>query len=355
MSQSSLPKHFRLPEQGQVVIGRDGQADVLLDDQRASRRHALLGLQGATMSIQDLDSANGTWLRDQRLTANQSVTLGLGEAITIGTTTLVVRRNKPAPLPIRAHSHEAFETHLRQICEQAETVQAQFAVARLELAEPGEAAPSTRAIEEPASQTLLPSDMLACYSEKEYEILLLPASLKDAQIRIGTLSAALEARGLKVRVAIAQFPHHGRSADKLVARAHQLLHGDAGRGGRTLIVADPAMKRVYALAERAAPSDACVLILGETGVGKNVLAEHIHVCSARGSKPFVTVNCGGIPASLFESELFGHEKGAFTGASETRKGLIESAHGGTLFLDEIGELPPEIQVKQSRAARQAHS
>ena len=105
----------------------------------------------------------------------------------------------------------------------------------------------------------------------------------------------------------------------------------------------PAMARVLERAGQVAGTDAMVLILGETGVGKGVLAQHIHAVSRRRKRPFVEVNCGGLPPGLVESELFGHEKGAFTNAVERRKGRFEQAHGGTLFLDEIGDLPVEAQ------------
>jgi len=106
-----------------------------------------------------------------------------------------------------------------------------------------------------------------------------------------------------------------------------------------------AMEDVFALATKVSASDITVLILGETGTGKGMLAETIHVNSPRAAKPFVAVNCAALTPTLLESELFGHEKGAFTGAVERRIGRFELADGGTLFLDEIGELTPELQTK----------
>jgi two-component system, NtrC family, response regulator len=110
----------------------------------------------------------------------------------------------------------------------------------------------------------------------------------------------------------------------------------------------PEMQGVFAFIRKAAPTEAPVLILGESGTGKEMAALAIHRRSSRKGGPFVAINCNAIAESLLESELFGHEKGAFTGAHLQRKGLIESAEGGTLFLDEIGELPPAIQVKLLR-------
>jgi transcriptional regulator with PAS, ATPase and Fis domain len=109
-----------------------------------------------------------------------------------------------------------------------------------------------------------------------------------------------------------------------------------------------AMRRAFSLLERAATSNATVLLGGETGTGKEAAAESIHLESARGKGPFIVVDCGAIPGNLLESELFGHEKGAFTGAERARAGAFEEANGGTLFLDEIGELDPDLQPKLLR-------
>jgi two-component system response regulator GlrR len=115
-----------------------------------------------------------------------------------------------------------------------------------------------------------------------------------------------------------------------------------------------AMRRVFALLERAAGSDATVLLEGETGTGKEVAAESIHAESARRDGPFIVVDCGAIPPDLLESELFGHEKGSFTGAQGAREGAFEAADGGTIFLDEIGELAIELQPKLLRALERRH-
>jgi DNA-binding NtrC family response regulator len=109
-----------------------------------------------------------------------------------------------------------------------------------------------------------------------------------------------------------------------------------------------AMRAVFSVLERAARSDATVLLQGETGTGKDLAAESIHLESARGGGPFVVVDCAAIPATLLESELFGHERGAFTGATSARVGAFEAASGGTLFLDEVGELELELQPKLLR-------
>ncbi len=114
----------------------------------------------------------------------------------------------------------------------------------------------------------------------------------------------------------------------------------------------PAMRRVLDTIERVAASPCTVLITGESGTGKELVVAALHDASPRASKPLVTVNCGAIPENLIESELFGHAKGAFTGAHATRHGFVAAAEGGTLFLDEVGELPLLVQVKLLRLLQQ---
>jgi len=128
----------------------------------------------------------------------------------------------------------------------------------------------------------------------------------------------------------------------------QLRDGLAGKPFEEMIGRSAQIERVFTSIRKVAGSDAPVLLVGESGTGKELAAKAIHNRSPRSKKPFVVINCGAIPSELLESELFGHEKGAFTGAHIQRPGRIERAHGGTLFLDEIGELPIVLQVKLLR-------
>ncbi|MFP2926624.1 sigma-54-dependent transcriptional regulator [Pyxidicoccus sp. 3LG] len=138
----------------------------------------------------------------------------------------------------------------------------------------------------------------------------------------------------------------GREAAGLKARLATApdLHG--------LLGTSAAMRGLHALLSQVAARDLTVLLTGETGTGKELAARAVHAESPRKAKPFVAVNCGALPAELVESELFGHAKGAFTGATMAKAGLFEEAHGGTLFLDEIGDLPLPVQVKLNRALQE---
>jgi DNA-binding NtrC family response regulator len=139
--------------------------------------------------------------------------------------------------------------------------------------------------------------------------------------------------------------HYKRSLQKTDALNRELsLRGVLG----DLIGKSPAMLEIFSIIRQVAPTSAPVLICGESGTGKELVAREIHKCSPRGDGPFVAINAAALPETLIESELFGHEKGAFTGAMERSAGCFEQAHGGTLFLDEIGEMPPSTQPKLLR-------
>jgi two-component system response regulator PilR (NtrC family) len=139
----------------------------------------------------------------------------------------------------------------------------------------------------------------------------------------------------------------------LVAENRVLRHRVGARAADTAVIGDsPAVEEVRAMIEKVARAPSTVLIAGESGTGKEVVARAIHARSGGREQPFVAINCGAIPEGLIESELFGHEKGAFTGAAEARAGLFEVAGTGTLFLDEVGELPPAVQVKLLRALQE---
>jgi sigma-54 specific flagellar transcriptional regulator A len=153
------------------------------------------------------------------------------------------------------------------------------------------------------------------------------------------------------RTAVVEFPLRYEQVAEGMRQLYARLLG--GTSGALRLVGNSApMARVNALIRQVAPFDSSVLVLGESGTGKEMVARAIHENSPRRDKPFVAINCGAIPAELLESELFGHEKGAFTGAISARKGRFEMAEGGTLFLDEIGDMSLPMQVKLLRVLQE---
>ncbi|HEY3890127.1 MAG TPA: sigma-54 dependent transcriptional regulator [Caulobacteraceae bacterium] len=187
----------------------------------------------------------------------------------------------------------------------------------------------------------------------------------DFELDIRSLIAANEAERIRVPVVacgIGADPKRAADAIRAGAKEFIPLPPDAdliaavlaavSDDNRPMVTRDPSMQAVMALADQVAPSDASILITGESGVGKEVMARYVHKKSRRATRPFISVNCAAIPENLLESELFGHEKGAFTGAVARRIGKFEEADGGTLLLDEISEMDGRLQAKLLRALQE---
>jgi two-component system, NtrC family, response regulator AtoC len=161
-------------------------------------------------------------------------------------------------------------------------------------------------------------------------------------------SQDLEDSGMEARIVPAVHPAGATSPTKLFSiTGERAAASPAPKPGVVLV--NERMRELYRLAERVAVGTINIVIRGETGAGKELLAHHIHQASLRAREPFVAVNCGALPETLLDSELFGHERGAFTGALQAKDGLLETASGGTLFLDEVGEMSPALQTKMLRA------
>jgi DNA-binding NtrC family response regulator len=332
---------YPLPPSGTLTIGRGSDADVRVDDGRISRKHALLHV-GDELAIEDLGSANGTQLGETRLSPGVRTPIAPGDAIQIGDHIVVVQRAEQGRGPRRVWSHDYFETRLHEECARAEATGSRFGVARFRLKAP---ATRTQALET-LSGTVGAADIVASYGPADYEVLLARPSEPPTETAARVLTS-LATRGISAQGVAVSCPADGRTADALLARLSTLLRG-TGREIPTEpdgSIDSPRMREVRSAAERAAAGNINVLILGETGVGKDVLARYVHRVSRRASKPFLRLNCAALAENLLESELFGHEKGAFTGAQQAKPGLLETAEGGTVFLDEVGELPLAIQAK----------
>ncbi len=189
--------------------------------------------------------------------------------------------------------------------------------------------------------------------------------LVDVMMDIAGLIAGLEAERIAVPVVACGVETNAAAAVNAIragAKEYIPLPPDAeliaaviaavAREASDFLFRDPAMERVVRMADQIAPSDASILITGESGTGKEVIAKYVHSKSRRASRPFISVNCAAIPEALLESELFGHEKGAFTGAVGRRIGKFEEASGGTLLLDEISEMDVRLQAKLLRAIQE---
>ena len=195
--------------------------------------------------------------------------------------------------------------------------------------------------------------------EQGAEVLLLsPETGDDVCVPARRVAAALKGIGLDVRAGVARFPRDGSDANSLLIAARaaarnarvggvaELKETCAHRtiGDETIVVLDPAMESLFGLIQDLAQADLPVLVVGETGVGKESVARALHMWSPRHAAPMVSINCAAVPESLIESELFGHERGAFSGAVDARAGLFELAAGGTLLLDEITEASERVQA-----------
>jgi two-component system, NtrC family, response regulator AtoC len=244
------------------------------------------------------------------------------------------------------------ERRLIEECASAQSRGSQFALVRIQ-AEGGQ--PAAR-VEQCVSSVLRGGDLLAAYGPGEYQALLVDSGETGARVVAAAIDAALEAERIVSRSAVTCYPADGASPQALLSRASEMIYAGNGHraspglgaAGSDVVLGAGPMRELYGLARRAAAGDTSVLILGETGVGKEVFAETVHRLSPRADGPFLPLNCAALSESLVESELFGFERGAFTGATHSKVGLLEAAAGGTLFLDEIGEMPLSIQAKLLR-------
>ncbi len=331
-----------LPPSGQVVLGRGGNAQVQVDHTSVSRRHAILHIR-APLQIEDLGSSNGTRLRNHKLEPRTPANVSPGEPIMLGDATLIVQSATTAR-PRSVLGHGAFEQRLEEECARAARTGGRFGVARLHL----ETRADAHRVEGALGASLGPLDVLGRYGAGEYEALLPDQALEEAYLSCRRLTEELHKQGLQIRVGVAAYPADGPSPERLLERACAAVGLGMGREPPVLVV-NQAMRQLLLIIDKVAQGTLSVLLLGETGVGKEVVAHEVHKRSPRASRPFVIVHCAAIPENLLESTLFGHEKGAFTGADNARAGLLESADGGTVFFDEIGEVSLSVQPKLLRA------
>jgi len=349
---------FELPRNGRVTIGRSESAELHLEDSGASREHAELSLAEGEARLSDLDSRNGTFVNGERVVGAR--VLMSGDAVSIGSTSLVYHTSVRQPPPRALLELEELRRTATEELERSLAYQRPLSVAVLG----GRIAKSDRwSIANAVERALRRVDRMAWGAAGQLYLLLPEAGPRQAESIARRVLTLARARGHTVRVGFASCPQEGRDVATLLASARSALAavhegqvGAAGRafrtveiGERSAVVADEAMLRLFELVRRLAAGHLPVLVTGETGTGKDLVAAAVHHFSARAAGPLVTVNCAALQETLIESELFGHEEGAFSGAVATKLGRMEAAHGGTVLLDEVGELAPSVQAKLLRA------
>ena len=345
-----------LPVAGEVTIGRGPESTLRLDDGSVSRRQAKLVLSTDEARLVDLGSRNGTLVNGERLVGERL--LAAGDLITFGAVTLVFHRYARAPHRRRVLEAGALRSRLEEEIERAMRYGRALTLLSLYLPGGDPVGAGPRVL---ASLRLL--DIVGSDGPERFTILLPESDPETVGALIARLRAELAPIAPTARIGVGSCPGDGCDAETLLdacraAAAHAgpgelATPWDAARhvrvGELTLVVADPKMQRVYALLERLAHSELPVLVCGETGSGKEIASQALHHWSPRRAARLVTINCAALQDTLIESELFGYEKGAFTGASAAKKGLLEVARGGTVFLDEVGELSASAQAKLLRA------
>ncbi len=351
-----------LPTHAEVTLGRSRTCTVSIDSERVSRVHARITRRDNDIRVEDLDSRNGTRLNGAKIDAPTRVSSG--DEIGVGPATVVVtittRVARPAPIGGVTYLQERLSAEV----DRGLRYRRRFALVMLRIDADSDTTAADDSVDA-ISERIRPMDVFAEYGPDDYAILLPEADREAAAEMTSRLVHEIHtaAPSARARAGLALFPEHGTEAEELVSLARAALL-EARRSGQVevvaappeepavtgadLIVGDPQMERVYALVRKVADHPITVLVSGETGVGKEVVAQALHTESRRRRASFVRLNCASLPETLLESELFGHERGAFTGADRRKIGYFEAADGGTIFLDEIGEIPPNLQGKLLR-------
>jgi DNA-binding NtrC family response regulator len=336
-----------LADGAEIILGRQADCTLVFDDHSLSRRHAAVRRRAEAVIVEDLKSRHGTRINGAPVAGTRRV--APGDVITLGPVTAIVATSSP-PRGRQLATMSELEDRLDIEVERALRYKRPLGLAMLRLEGTSDA---VLAHVEHVLRLLRRMDLAAEYGPDELAIVLPETDRAGTEIVAKRLAMG--------PVGVAAFPEDGSSAGALIEVARTHLRGArmpaakrastaslVARVAPKAIVIDPLMKQVFQLATRVAPTSMNVLIVGETGTGKEMVADAIHRLGPRANGPFLKINCAALSESLVESELFGHEAGAFTGATARRIGFFEQASGGTLFFDEVAELPPAVQVKLLR-------
>lgn len=324
---------------GRVVVGRAHPADLVVVDGSLSRQHASITVSvDGGVEVVDLGSTNGTFADGRRV---KSARIAIGDTVRLGDVTVLVLTGRGGASSSGLEGYDRFVQAVEQEIVRARTFHRPAALLMVRLAPRGERGTSAERFARLAS-LLRPVDRVGLYADGQVQILAPELGSESARELASRLAGAFP--GAHVRGAT--FPADGSTVDELIATCRD---GGLPAPREGLTIDSPEMKKVRAEVDRLAGSELPVLLLGETGVGKELLARRVHDQSARSRGPFQAVSCAAVAPALLESALFGHEKGAFTGAERTTRGVFELATGGTLFLDEVGELTLAAQAALLRA------
>jgi DNA-binding NtrC family response regulator len=343
-----------LHDNAELVFGRQPDCSVVIDHDGVSRRHARVIRARDQITVEDLESRNGTLVNGEKITSPRR--LAPGDVLSIGPASAILATSSSARRSRQVATVGELEDRFEAEVDRAARYRRRLGLVMVKL--DGSAEDTIVHVDALIGQ-LRRMDFIAEYGADELAIVL-PEAGPDAVAAVAD-RARSGGPSLAAAAGVATFPDDGTHAGDLIAVARERMRG--GRPAKrsrsqrmridpAFVAVDPMMKHVFELAERAAASAITVLVVGETGVGKEVVAETVHRAGARGAGPLVRLNCASLSDTLVESELFGHEKGAFTGAVAAKPGFFETASGGTLFLDEIGELPITAQAKVLRAIEQ---
>jgi DNA-binding NtrC family response regulator len=352
-----------------VIIGRGPPSTLLVRDRALSRAHARFDLLESEVWAQDLGSRNGTWVNGRRAEPACPLQVKPGDSLRLGSSTSVsidISGELDAELgPLT--THDLFMTVLGLDLIRAKAFGRQVGMIMVRSATEGASFSSWC---QRVAHRLRPVDQIAVYGPNIAEIAVAETNDRSLLSLANTIAQKEADDAPRLLCGVALYPRDARSANELqdmsrtaMERAdldHPVISASESRsaniisagaitvGGAQPVAASVAMRALFSTIARIAGSSIPVLLEGETGTGKEVVARAIHDRGPRRNKPLQNINCAALPANLIESLLFGHERGAFTSASERTKGMFEAANGGTVFLDEIGELSPAAQASLLR-------
>jgi DNA-binding NtrC family response regulator len=346
-----------------LIVGRAPARGLRIEHTTLSREHARFELVGERVVVDDLGSKNGVLLDEQRVPRAE---LEAGAAVMLGAVRVQVQALGLARKVLGIDDEGEFRRRVEEEIVRATQFRRPFGLLLVRVIEArggvGDAPRGMAWIEEVRSR-LRTVDRIALYGPSAVQILLPEMGLAAAEQLARALAVPLSELGVQLCAGLAVHAGGSDGADVLIERSRQaayrtspehpveiapheawLLGGEGERAIGSEIVIGGHMRGLLGDVDRVAASRIPVILHGETGTGKEVLARLIHERGPRQARRMVRVNCGAIPKDLVESTLFGHERGAFTGALQQQRGVFEEAHGGTVFLDEIGELPISAQA-----------